>query len=241
MQDGDKPVSVIGEVPTWLIMFAKTLHFYFFPPCFSLHPTFNLPVQGSEELSITLFSCEHPGNTLHTLVDTNTKKKRKKEKSCFNSRAKASSSVLCYTVKLTLGMFVIVLPMKLHCNPFQLPPSLTHPPSSSPPLPFQRNCSWVCFPWALVDSSCWQRQAFYASKTQYSLSGEETMEGRRGAGLWEVVVVGGSQGRSLQQTSNFKILVLISSQKESERQTVRREGGEGSRQEEGEAGEEEGG
>lgn len=67
------------------------------------------------------------------------------------------------------------------------------------------------------------------------------MEGRRGAGLWEVVVVGGSQGRSLQQTSNFKILVLISSQKESERQTVRREGGEGSRQEEGEAGEEEGG
>ena len=55
------------------------------------------------------------------------------------------------------------------------------------------------------------------------------MEGRRGAGLWVVaeveVVVGESQGRSPQQTSNFKILVLISSQKKkSERQTVRREG-----------------
>lgn len=111
---------------------CKNFTLLFFSPCFSLHPTFNLPVQGSEELSITLYSCEHPGNTLHTLADTNTKKKRKKEKSCFNSRAKASSSVLCYTAKLTLGMFVIVLPMKLHCNPFQLPPSLTHPPSSSP-------------------------------------------------------------------------------------------------------------
>ena len=43
----------------------------------------------------------------------------------------------------------------------------------------------------------------------------------REKGSW--VEVGG-QGRSLLQTSNFKILVLISSQKESERQTVRREG-----------------
>lgn len=50
------------------------------------------------------------------------------------------------------------------------------------------------------------------------------MEGRRGAGLW-VVMVGESQGWSLQQTSNLKILILISLQKkESERQTVRREG-----------------
>lgn len=52
--------------------------------------------------------------------------------------------VLCCTAKLTLGMFVIVLPMKLHSNPFQLPPSVTHPPSSSScTLPFQRNCSCI--------------------------------------------------------------------------------------------------
>jgi len=41
--------------------------------------------------------------------------------------SQTSSLVLCCTAKLTLGMFVIVLPMKLHSNPFQLPPSLTHP------------------------------------------------------------------------------------------------------------------
>lgn len=84
-------------------------------------------------------SCEHLfKKSTHTHTHT------KKKKNCLNSGAKASSLVLCCTAKLTLGMFVIVLPMKLHSNPFQLPPSLTHPPSSSSStLPFQRNCSCI--------------------------------------------------------------------------------------------------
>lgn len=93
-------------------------------------------MRGFEELCVTMHSCEHLFKHAHTC------RKHEKNKTCPNSRTKASSLVLCCTAKLTLGMFVIVLPMKLHSNPFQLPPSLSRPPSSSSSsLPFQRNCS----------------------------------------------------------------------------------------------------
>lgn len=104
------------------IVFTTPLHFYFLP-CFLSLKDFNLPVKG-----IRGVVCNYA--QLWSTLQTHTRayKHQKNKKHCPNSRAKASSSsVLCCTAKLTLGMFVIVLPMKLHSNPFQLPPSLTHP------------------------------------------------------------------------------------------------------------------
>lgn len=132
-----------------------------------------------------MHSCETPFETLHTHGY-----KHEKNKTRLNSRAKASSLVLCCTAKLTLGMFVIVLPMKLHSNPFQLPPSLTQPPSSSSSsLPFQRNCSseYVFHgPWWIhpVDSA----KPFMHRKHSIPFQVERRWKGE--GELWEEVVVG---------------------------------------------------
>lgn len=49
-----------------------------------------------------------------------------------SSKSKPALLVQRCTARLARGMVVIALPMKLHSNPFQLPPSLTHPPPLSP-------------------------------------------------------------------------------------------------------------
>lgn len=135
--------------------------------------------------------------------------------------------VLCCTAKLTLGMFLIVLPMKLHSNPFQLPPSLTHPPSSSSSsLPFQRNCSCSTVyvfhgPWWIhpVDSA----KPFMHRKHSIPFQVERRWkgEGELGCGWWWWW-----WGRT-EDATDFKLQNLgphLLTKQKSERQTVRREG-----------------